>query len=380
MRFSDVLGHKHLASHLQVSADEGRIPHAQLFVGASGVGVLPMTLAYAAKLLSINDLDNKDAIIERVAKLQHPDLHFVFPVATTSDVKKHPVSDLFLEQWRSFVAEHPYGSLFEWYQHVGIENKQGRIGVDEAHDMVKKLSLKSHQGGYKVMIVWMADKMNTECANKILKLVEEPPDDSVLILITEHEEQIIGTIRSRCQKLNFPLLSQEAIAEGLRQKFGLENGEAQTLAKRAEGNFNNAIHLHLHDGDNVTFEKWFLYWVRTAFKAKGNKMAINDLLAWSEEVAGSGRETQKQFLAFCSEFFRDAMLVNYGAGSIVYYQPESPDFDLNKFAPFIHEGNVQEIISNIETAQYHIERNGNPKIVFSDLAISLTRLIHKKAV
>ena len=380
MRFSDVLGHKHLASHLQVSADEGRIPHAQLFVGASGVGVLPMTLAYAAKLLSINDLDNKDAIIERVAKLQHPDLHFVFPVATTSDVKKHPVSDLFLEQWRSFVAEHPYGSLFEWYQHVGIENKQGRIGVDEAHDMVKKLSLKSHQGGYKVMIVWMADKMNTECANKILKLVEEPPDDSVLILITEHEEQIIGTIRSRCQKLNFPLLSQEAFAEGLRQKFGLENGEAQTLAKRAEGNFNNAIHLHLHDGDNVTFEKWFLYWVRTAFKAKGNKMAINDLLAWSEEVAGSGRETQKQFLAFCSEFFRDAMLVNYGAGSIVYYQPESPDFDLNKFAPFIHEGNVQEIISNIETAQYHIERNGNPKIVFSDLAISLTRLIHKKAV
>ena len=380
MRFSDVLGHKHLASHLQVSADEGRIPHAQLFVGASGVGVLPMTLAYASKLLSINDLDNKDAIIERVAKLQHPDLHFVFPVATTSDVKKHPVSDLFLEQWRSFVAEHPYGSLFEWYQHVGIENKQGRIGVDEAHDMVKKLSLKSHQGGYKVMIVWMADKMNTECANKILKLVEEPPDDSVLILITEHEEQIIGTIRSRCQKLNFPLLSQEAIAEGLRQKFGLENGEAQTLAKRAEGDFNNAIHLHLHDGDNVIFEKWFLYWVRTAFKAKGNKMAINDLLAWSEEVAGSGRETQKQFLAFCSEFFRDAMLINYGAGSIVYYQPESPDFDLNKFAPFIHEGNVQEIISNIETAQYHIERNGNPKIVFSDLAISLTRLIHKKAV
>ncbi|MDC7996811.1 ATP-binding protein [Gilvibacter sediminis] len=379
MLFDTILGHKHLVTHLQVSADQGRVPHAQLFVGPSGVGVLPIAIEYAAKLLSINNLDNQSAVVQRVRQLQHPDLHFVFPVATTTEVKRHPVSDLFLDSWRSFVAEKPYGSLFEWYQHIGIENKQGRIGVDEAQDMVKKLSLKSHQGGYKVMIVWMADKMNTECANKILKLVEEPPADSVLILIAENEEQIIGTIRSRCQKLNFPLLAQEAIASGLQQKFDIDMATAQGLAKRAEGDFNKAVHLHLHDGDNVLFERWFLYWVRTAFKAKGNKMAINDLLAWSEEVAGSGRETQKQFLAFCTEFFRDAMLINYGASEIVYYTPESPDFDLKKFAPFIHEGNIQEIISNISSALYHVERNGNPKIIFSDLAISLTRLIHKKA-
>ncbi|WP_374957537.1 ATP-binding protein [Gilvibacter sp.] len=379
MLFKDVLGHNHLVSHLQVSAEQGRVPHAQLFVGPSGVGVLPVALEYAAKLLSMNDLDSQNAVIERVRQLQHPDLHFVFPVATTAEVKKHPVSDLFLDSWRSFVAENPYGSLFEWYQHIGIENKQGRIGVDEAQDMVKKLSLKAHQGGYKVMIVWMAEKMNTECANKILKLVEEPPADSVLILIAENDEQIIGTIRSRCQKLNFPLLPQEAIATGLQNKFDLDTATAQALAKRAEGDFSKAVHLHLHDGDNVTFERWFLYWVRTAFKAKGNKMAINDLLAWSEEVAASGRETQKQFLAFCTEFFRDAMLINYGAQEIAYYIPESPDFDLHKFAPFIHEGNIQEIIANISSALYHIERNGNPKIIFSDLAISLTRLIHKKA-
>ena len=379
MLFDTVLGHKHLVTHLQVSADEGRVPHAQLFVGPSGVGVLPIAIESAAKLLSINNLDNQAAVVQRVRQLQHPDLHFVFPVATTTEVKRHPVSDLFLDSWRSFVAEKPYGSLFEWYQHIGNENKQGRIGVDEAQDMVKKLSLKSHQGGYKVMIVWMADKMNTECANKILKLVEEPPANSVLILIAENEEQIIGTIRSRCQKLNFPLLAQEAIASGLQQKFDMDVATAQGLAKRAEGDFNKAVHLHLHDGDNVLFERWFLYWVRTAFKAKGNKMAINDLLAWSEEVAGSGRETQKQFLAFCTEFFRDALLINYGASEIVYYTPESPDFDLKKFAPFIHEGNIQEIIANISSALYHVERNGNPKIIFSDLAISLTRLIHKKA-
>ena len=378
MLFDTVIGQKHLVSHLEVSAEEGRIPHAQLFVGPNGVGILPIAIEYSAMLLSINDLKNKQAVIDRVRQLQHPDLHFVFPVATTAEVKRHPVSDLFLDSWRSFVAEKPYGSLFEWYQHLGIDNKQGRIGVDEAQDMVKKLSLKAHQGGFKVMIVWMADKMNTECANKILKLVEEPPADSVLILIAENEEQIIGTIRSRCQKLNFPLLAQEAIASGLQHQFNLDVATAQALAKRAEGDFNKAVHLHLNDGDYILFERWFLFWVRTAFKAKGNKMAINDLLAWSEEVAGSGRETQKQFLAFCTDFFRDALLINYGASEIVYYTPERPDFDLKKFAPFIHESNIQDIFTNISSALYHVERNGNPKIIFSDLAISLTRLIHKK--
>ncbi len=380
MEFAHVLGQQHIKNHLQTSSDHGRIPHAQLFVGPTGVGVLPIALAYAANILSVNNLDNKNVIVDQVTRMVHPDLHFVFPVATTSEVKKHPVSDLFLDSWREFVTANPYSSLFEWYQMLGIENKQGRIGVDEAQDMVKKLSLKAHQGGFKVMLVWMAEKMNTECSNKILKLVEEPPNNTVLLLLTENEEQIIGTIRSRCQVLHFPFLSQQVIADGLTKMHNTEPNTATAIARRSEGNFNTALHILNHDSEDIIFEKWFLYWVRTAFKAKGNKMAINDLLSWSEEVAKSGRETQKKFLLFCLELFREALLVNYKASALVFYQPEDASFSLDKFAPFIHEGNILEITKQVSDALYHIERNGNAKIIFADLAIVLTRLIHKKAI
>ncbi|MEP2936553.1 MAG: DNA polymerase III subunit delta' [Gilvibacter sp.] len=374
MLFSTVLGQEHLKTHLQQSAQNGRVPHAQLFVGPLGVGLLSMALAYSELLLepAPNSTGNK------VAQLTHPDLHFVFPVATTDKVKKHPVSSNFLEAWRSFVHDNPYASLFEWYQHLGIENKQGRIGVDEAQDMVKKLSLKAYAGEYKVMIVWMAEKMNTECANKILKLVEEPPDKTVLLLLTENEEHILGTIKSRCQVLHFPFLSVETIAHGLIKNHDITEAVAMNVAKKSEGDFNQALHLLHHDGQDIEFEKWFLYWVRTAFKAKGNKMAINDLLSWSEEVAKSGRETQKKFLRYCLELFRDGMLVSYGAGELVFYQPEDPNFSLEKFAPFIHEGNIFEITNAVQDAIYHIERNGNSKIILADLAIELTRYIHKK--
>lgn len=380
MEYHQVLGQEHIKNHLQTSSANGRIPHAQLFVGSSGVGLLSMALAYAYNILAINDLDENQRILNQVNGLVHPDLHFVFPVATNENVKKHPVSDKFLDSWREFVAQNPYGSLFEWYQMLGIENKQGRIGVDEAQDMVKKLSLKAHQGGFKVMLVWMAHKMNTECSNKILKLVEEPPKNTVLLLLTENEEQILGTIRSRCQVLHFPYLSEQDIADALVNNHNAEPKTAMTIARRSEGDYNNALHILHHDSEEIVFEKWFLYWVRTAFKAKGNKMVINDLLAWSEEVAASGRETQKKFLRYCQDFFRDAMLVNYNASSLVFYQAEDPSFNINKFAPFIHEGNIMQITQEVQDALYHIERNGNGKIIFADLAIALTRLIHKKSV
>ncbi len=374
MQFSSVLGQEHLKSHLQQSAKNGRIPHAQLFVGSTGAGLLSMALAYSELLLAPESNSSKN----NTAILTHPDLHFVFPVAITDAVKKHPVSNHFLEQWRSFVTENSYGSLFEWYQRLGIENKQGLISVNEAKDMIKKLSLKAYAGEYKVMIIWMAEKMNTECSNKILKLVEEPPDKTVLLLLTENEEQILGTIKSRCQVLHFPFLSVDTIARGLMQNHDTTETVAMNVAKKSEGDFNQAMHLLHHDGQDIEFEKWFLYWVRTAFKAKGNKMAINDLLSWSEEVAKSGRETQKKFLRYCLEIFRDGMLVSYGAGQLVFYQPEDPNFSLSKFAPFIHEGNIFEITNAVQDAMYHIERNGNSKIILADLAIELTRFIHKK--
>ncbi len=381
MDFSEIIGQEHIKSHLQKSIENGRIPHAQLFVGVSGSGILPAAIAYAQALLCSLHEEGSPAYFScasKVKKLSHPDLHFVFPVNTNDTVKKHPVSSLFLSEWREFVTQHPYGSVFEWLQSLGIERKQGNINVDEASDMMKKLSLKAYEGGYKVMIVWMAEHMNTSCANKILKLVEEPPEKTVLLFLTEQEEQLISTIRSRCQKLHFPLLSEEAIANALINSQDISLEKATKISRQANGDYNRALHILAHDSDDLEFEKWFISWVRVAFAAKGNKKAITELIKWSDTMAGHGRETQKKFLSYCIEVFRQALLKNYKADSLLYFKTQDPKFSIDKFAPFVHQNNIFEINTALEDASYHIERNGNGKIIFTDLSIQLTRLIHKK--
>ena len=384
MLFSDLLGLSHIKSYLTTSVDRGRIPHAQLFVGASGSGTLPMAIAYAQYILcknSAGENNNGSAACNlKFQNLAHPDLHFAYPVATNDTVKKHPTANHFAQEWRSFVADTPYGSLFDWYLLLGIEKKQGQIGVDEALDVVKKLSLKSYEGGYKVMIIWMAEKMNISASNKLLKLIEEPPNKTVFILITENEEQILQTIRSRCQALHFPALGETVIQNALQHTTALSETEALKIAHRANGDYNKALHLLNHDAGEEQFEDWFIQWIRTAFRAKGNKGAINELINWSESIAGSGRETQKKFLSYCLDFFRQAMLLNYGVADLVYLEPQTTGFQLEKFAPFIHGANMMDISTEIQDAMYHIERNGNAKIILTDLSIKLTRLLHKKAL
>ena len=382
MQFADILGLPHIKSHLASGADSGRVPHAQLFVGPEGCGTLPMAIAYAQYLLCGNtggeNQGGAPACNAKCEQLAHPDLHFAFPVASSETVKSHAVSDHYISQWRSFVREQPYGNLFDWYQSIGIENKQGQIGVDEAHDIVKKLSLKSFEGGYKVMIIWMAERMNIAASNKLLKLIEEPPQGTVLIMIVEEEEELLQTIRSRCQTLHFPPLPEAVIAEGLMLK-GSSREEALQIAHEANGNFNKALDLLLRDSEDLVFEKWFVQWTRTAFKAKGNKGVIHELILWSEEIARTGRETQKKFLSYCLSVMRQALLLNYRVDSLVYLKMHLPDFQLAKFAPFVHENNIQPIVRELEDALYHIERNGNSKIIFTDLSIKLTRLLHMKA-
>ncbi len=381
MLFSEVLGLPHIKNHLTTTVDNNRIPHAQLFVGASGSGTLPMAIAYAQYILcqntgAENNTGNESCNL-KMNRLAHPDLHFAYPVANNDKVKKNAVSSHFTEEWRQFVQQEPFGNLFDWYQKLGIENKQGKIGVDEAQDIVKSLSLKSYEGGYKVMIIWMAEKMNDSCANKLLKLIEEPPQKTLFLLITEEEESIIQTIRSRCQILHFPPLNEAVIAEGLVQREQCDRAKALTISHRANGNYNNALHiLKQHSGDEQ-FEEWFISWVRTAFKARGDKTALADLLAWSEMIAGTGREVQKKFLIFCMDFFRQALMYNYKAKDLVFMEPQTSGFKLEKFAPFITGNNITGISKELEDAMYHIERNGNAKIILTDLSIKLTRLIHK---
>ncbi|OIQ31102.1 MAG: DNA polymerase III subunit delta' [Bacteroidetes bacterium MedPE-SWsnd-G2] len=383
MLFSEIIGQKHLKTHLTQSVENGRIPHAQLFVGPEGSGTLPMAIAYAQYILCQNtEGENTNGIESCNIKfngLTHPDLHFAFPVASNDKVKSHPVSSHFLEEWRQLLTEQPYCNLFDWYKALGVENKQGQIGVDEAQDIVKSLALKSYEGGYKVMLIWMAEKMNISAANKLLKLIEEPPNKTIFILVAEDEESIINTIKSRCQILHFPPLAEDDITDGIVKKYQIDKNAAQNIAHQANGNYNKACDLVYQDTEDLQFEEWFVFWIRSAFKAKGNKAAIHDLISWSEDIAKTNRETQKQFLHFCIDFFRQALLLNYNAKSLVFMEPKTANFKLEKFAPFVHNGNILAISDELQDAIYHIERNGNSKIILTDLSIKLTRLLHTKA-
>ncbi|MGL5111280.1 MAG: ATP-binding protein, partial [Flavobacterium sp.] len=268
--------------------------------------------------------------------------------------------------------------LSDWYSFLGVLNKQGEIRVDDAQEILKALALKSYEGGHKIMIVWMADKLNTAAANKLLKLLEEPPEKTIFILITENEESILSTIRSRCQAIHFNGIPEIEISKALIEMHQVVPKTAQNLAHQAQGNYNKALHLLHQDADDSDFEAWFVVWVRAAFKAKGNASAIQDLIQWSEQIAALGREKQKKFLAFCIEMFRQALLLNYQAQALVYIEPTVEKFKLENFAPFIHGQNIEAIFKELSEAMYHIERNGNAKIVLTDLSIQLTRLLHKK--
>lgn len=373
MDFETVLSNPYTKKYLNETIISDRIAHAQLFIGEEGVGTLPMAIAYATEILTRKGDANTKIKCEH---LSHPDLHFAYPTATSDKIKDHPTSSSFSEEWRSFISENPYRSLYEWYQFIGIANKQGKIGVDDAKEITAKLSLKSFEGGYKIMIIWMAERMNDECSNKLLKLLEEPPAETIFILVVENENLLLNTILSRCQITRFTKLGEEVIAKSL-IKNGLAEPEAQQIAIRSQGNYNKALSLLKREEDS-RFEEWFVKWVRMAYSAKGNKGVLPNMLQWSDEISKEGRETQKLFLEYCLEIFRQALLANYGTNNLVYIEFQS-NFNINNFAPFVHHNNIQEIQKNIEDSIYHIERNGNSKIILTDLSIKLIRLIHTKA-
>jgi DNA polymerase III subunit delta' len=382
MKFNEILGHKTFINHLVNTVITGRIPHAQLFIGSEGSGILTVAIAYSQMILcsnlgTENSLENESCNL-KFESFSHPDLHFIYPTVTTEDVKTKPKSVDFIKKWKNFLKEKPYGSLFDWYSFLEVQNKQGEIRVDDSQEILKTLALKSYEGGYKIMIVWMAEKMNVAASNKLLKLLEEPPEKTLFILIAENEEDIIQTIRSRCQVLHFGKLSDNDIISELTSNHGIDIQTATKIAHQSQGDFNKALQLLEGNSEELPFGEWFVQWVRAAFRAKGNATSILDLISWSEKIASLGRETQKMFLNYCTEMFRQAVLFNYQAEKLVYLDPKVEKFKLENFAPFVNGNNINDIFREISDAQYHIERNGNAKIIFTDLSIRLTRLIHKK--
>ena len=380
MLFKEVLGQEKLKELLMHCVLEDRIPHAQLFLGPKGSANLALALAFAQYVACKNKQQDDSCgtctSCVKHLKFIHPDLHFVFPVATTYHVKSKPVSKNFLSEWRSLLDENPYFSLFDWLKHIGVENKQGLISVEESVNVLKDLSLKPYESETRIMLIWMPEKMNIQAANKLLKIIEEPPQKTLFLLVAESTENMLATVLSRTQLLKVPRHSDEEVLNYLTNR-GVEQGKAKMISNLVDGNIYEALQLAEHGEDSEQNVLSFVQWMRLCFSALQVK-DIDKLVHWSEMMAKAGRENQKSFLLFASNVMRDALLKNYGVETMMKMNVSGQNFTMDKFAPFIHAENCMEIISELNMAQLHIERNANPKIVFLDTSFKIARLLHKK--
>lgn len=372
MNLEKAIGNQLVSEKLKESIKENRISHAQLFSGKLGWGTFNMALNYVAEIIAS---EKGEGAGKRVLELQHPDIHFSFPVFSDAD-HKNPTSNMFFRKWREFILKNPYGNSSDWLEFMQVPKKTGIINVHEAADINRFLSLNSYEGGYKFCIIWSAELMKNEAANKLLKSIEEPPDKTVFILITEREDLLLPTILSRCQTVRFNRLTDIEVAEFLMTEKELTQKQIRHSVSAANGDLRDG--LLIARSEDEEFEDRFVDWVRNAFLAKKNVSALKTLIKWTEDLSLWPRDKQTQFLIYCSEIFRQALLQNYQVGKLVYANIEASGFKWDGFSKFIHGSNIEAMLSELNEAAYHIERNANSKIVFLDLSIKLTRHIHKK--
>ena len=374
MFFKDIIGQKEAKQRLIREVKEGKIAHARLFCGPEGIGKLPLAIAYA-RYLSCSNPTETDACgtcpnCIKFNKLAHPDLHFVFPVIKKKS--KDAVSDDFISEWRELINQNPYFNLNMWLEEMGAENQQALIYVKESDEIIRKLSLKSSQGGYKIMIIWLPEKMNIECSNKLLKLLEEPPSQTVFLLVSEEPDTLLATIQSRTQRFNLYGIEEEDIVVRLQQQYGIQESDAISIAHRSEGNFLKALEeIHLNEENKIFFEL-FVNLMRLSYQRK-----IRDMKQWSETLAAMGRERQKHFLTYCQRMIRENFIYNFHDPSLIYLNEEEKNFS-SRFAPFINEYNVINIMYELSEAQRHIEQNVNARMVFFDFSLKMIVLLVQK--
>lgn len=374
MFFKDIIGQTEAKQRLIKEIQEGKIPHARLFCGGQGTGKLPLAIAYA-RYLSCEHPGETDACGNcpnciKYNKLAHPDLHFVFPVIKQKN--KDTVSDDFLTLWREMLQNTPYFNMNIWLEQMGAENQQAQIFVKESEEIVRKLSLKPSQGGYKIMIIWLPEKMNAECSNKLLKLLEEPPAKTVFLLVSEEPDALLATIQSRTQRFKIPGIGDNDIATTLVRKYGIEEKAAVNIAHRSEGNWIKALEtIHTNEESKLFFEL-FVSLMRLAYQRK-----IREMKQWSETLAAMGRERQKHFLAYTQRMIRENFVCNFSNSSIVYLNEEEQNF-ANRFAPYINERNVINIMDELSEAERHIGQNVNARMVFFDFALKMIVLLVQK--
>ncbi len=374
MNFSQIPGQKDIIGKLIRSVHEERVSHAQLFAGPEGCGSMALALAYA-RFISCENRSEHDSCgicksCVKYEKMIHPDLHFVFPVVKGKKATD-PVSDNYIEEWRAFVKKSPFFTINKWLDSIEVGNAQGLIFASEAGEIIKKLSLKTFESDFKIMIIWLPEKMHQSAANKLLKMIEEPPEKTLFLLVSEEPDKVIPTILSRCQMVKIPTFSKTDIENYLMKRFGIPQEKAADISHVSTGNIVRAIDLCDSDDSSAANLDRFRSMMRFAWKRD-----IISLITWSEEIASTGREPQKNFISFALRILRENLMLTLDQkkNSLVFLAGEEAAFSGN-FHPFINENNINQLNDEFNLVFSHIEANGNSKIIFLDLALKVTRLI-----
>lgn len=374
MYFKDIIGQEEIKQHLIVSAQTGIVPHAQLFTEQGGTGGFPLALAYARYLNCTNrtatDSCGSCPSCVKYDELAHPDLHFVFPIVAKKDKKKE-VCDDYLTEWRAFLKTNIYFNIDHWLEEIGAGNSQAIIYSKESDEIIRKLSLRIYEASYRVLLVWLPEKLHLSCANKLLKIIEEPPTHTIILMVSEVPDQVLGTIQSRTQRINIRTIRTEAIAAAMVQQYQLESNDAKNVAHLANGSILKALEVISLGEENRFFLEQFKIMMRNSWarNVKGMKEMADTLVA-------IGRERQKNFLAYCQHLIRENFVYRFQAPELNYMNREEAAFAL-KFAPYVNERNVFELIEELAKAEQHIAQNVNAKMVFFDLSLRLTVLIKR---
>jgi DNA polymerase III subunit delta' len=374
MNFSQIPGQKAVINKLIRSVQEERVSHAQLFAGPEGCGSMALALAFARYIScenrSANDSCGVCKSCVKYDKLIHPDLHFVFPVIKGKKATD-PVSDNYIEEWREFIRRSPFFTLNNWLESIDVGNAQGMIFASEASEIIKKLSLKSFESDFKIMIIWLPEKMHQSTANKLLKMIEEPPEKTLFLLVSEEPDKVVPTIQSRCQLVKIPLFSHPDVERYLVDRYKISADKASEIAHVSKGNLTKAIELCESENSSLTNLNRFKSLMRFSWKRD-----IISLIAWSEDIASTGREAQKNFLSYSLGLLRENLMLslNQKNNGLVFLSGEEASFSGN-FHPSINQHNIYQLNEEINLAYSHIEANGNAKIIFLDLALKIVKLI-----
>ena len=374
MYFKDIVGQSGVKERLIKSAREGFIPHAQLFCGPEGVGKLPLALAYAQYLNCENPLETDSCGMcpscKKYDNLAHPDLHFVFPIVKKA-AKKKEVCDDYIVEWREMFESTPYFSYHQWLTNIEAENSQGVIYAKESEEIVRKLSLKIYEAKFKVMVVWLPEKMHEACANKLLKIIEEPTPNTVFLLVSDAPDMIIGTIQSRSQRINIPAIEKADIEKELIAKYNINEVDAENIAHLSRGSFVKALETISLDEENKYFFELFVNMMRSSYARN-----IKSIKAIAADLAGIGRERQKSYLMYSQKMIREYFVSNLQQPDIVYLNNSENAFGV-RFAPFINERNIMDFMQELSLAEMHIEQNVNARMVFFDLCLKVTMLLKR---